>query len=277
MRNLFALSVLSLCAVFAGCHGSHHGGGDPGKLWLTDVVIDEDNVVTATVHLPEYHYGLLYLDGSTTATAIVIADGEIVLGEFELGDYSLCLELFLSPDGAALLSDPRRRFPLFADHTGEQECCDFSVYPYDGEPDPDPTPDPEAPSLSCSVNSDGAVLITLHNIDVSVSVSRSSTGEEPVLIDELDVDEFGGSLDGVVIVDLGLEAGVYTFTIEGEDVSLSCDDLVILDDEDNNDDDNDDRVRYLICHNGHGLLLPKHAAQYHLDNHAEDSFGSCDN
>ena len=279
-------TLLAICGgaflfTLASCSSNHHAG-PTGNLYLTDVLVAEDNSVTAVINLPDLHYGLLTLDGSNVALAIVIGSGDVELGVFEAGDYNLCLELFLRPD----VSRDRtgRVLPLGTqDLTGLTECLGFGVPKLAGPEDPqdpeDPVEPPEQPGkplLTCVLNEDGAAALVVE-----------LRGHNPVLLRRLFDEENDFVVDGdLTVADLPLDPGTYLFQLisleTGEELA-NCELVVPAPPGDDDDDDvpelpprpDDPRTRYVICHHGKTLLVPWPALKAHIIIHG-DNFGPCD-
>lgn len=134
--GLAAGLVLALAFAFTGCGGgSHHG--PRGKQYL-GIEILEDNTVIATVTLPDDHDALLYFENGVVVLETVINSGEINLGVFLPGEYTLCVELRLIPDGEAVA----------------EECCAFviedtEIEPPDGDELPPEPDDPNSRFAIC--------------------------------------------------------------------------------------------------------------------------------
>jgi hypothetical protein len=279
--------------LIAGCSSSHKGH-QTGNLYLTDVIVNEDNSVVATVVLPENHYGFLLLNDSLVALNVVVASGDVELGVFEPGEYTLCLELFLSPTGADILDAwaagrhrTGRNGPPFQDLTGVRECVDFVVpvledpVPPDDPPPPDnPPPDDPPPfrnpKLLVRVNNDGAICVIIKLRDAEDTVLYDVIADEETLITE----------DNTHLV-LDRACGDYAFELHQTDTGdlITRKEIVLACPPDEPDPDPDDpripprpddpRTRYVICHKGITKIVPWAALKAHLLVHG-DTLGPCD-
>ncbi len=282
-----ACAVLIACSFIAGCGGGGGHHGPAGKLYLTDVLINPDtNEVTAVVDLPENHYGFLLLNDEPAALHVVVQDGTIELGVLPVGDNTLCLELFLSPSGAEALARVKRGLFLFKDLTGLIECCDFTLYELPGDPvppddpppdDPPPTDPPEGPKpkLKCRINYDGTVAIIV-----------KLNGYGSVLLHQLLSDTTELCDTNFQHFTFDLDCGDHVFVLldpETEEELARCTLTIPCppDDPDPPEDPElppkpeDPRTRYLVCHNGHTLLVPWRSLRAHLLLHG-DTLGRCD-
>ena len=278
------LGVIALFAVFSifACHNHSTGKNKGGKRYLTDVQVLEDNTVIATVNLPDYHYGFLLLNDSLVALEVVVADGPVNLGVFEPGDYTLCIELFVSPSGQAKLDDywathKRSHFtqPPFKDVTGHTECCDFTVFPLNVPPtDPPPTDPPPVdppvgtnPKLKCRVNYDGAVVLIVKLRGYGPVILRKIGADYEYLVEE----NFRHIVEDL---DCG-EHGYVLLDPETEEELDRCVISIPCPPDDPPEDPEDPKTRYFVCHNGTQLLVPWHALKAHLTLHG-DTLGVCD-
>ncbi len=142
-----------------GCHGDDDHNGMPGKRFL-NVDILENNTVIATVNLPDiYHDGILYFVNGVTVLETVINTGSVDLGVFPPGEYTLCVELNLSPDGEAVIAR-KSPFFIFKNLSGTEECCIFVIdEPVVEPPDDELPPEPEDPKDRFMICHNGRELV----------------------------------------------------------------------------------------------------------------------
>lgn len=254
--------ALMFMVFLVGCGG----GKNTQVVYLKDVFVREDNTVVAVVEVPAYHYGLLTLDNSPVALAIVVNSGEIELGQFVAGDYTLCLQLFLAPDSASV--HPR----MLRDFSGVEQCLGFTVV---GEGSGgDQSPGGPGPKIFVRVNYDGAVLVVVRLGGWDSLVLHNVLTDEDVLVEE----------DNAHFV-FDFECGDFVFvfellnpetmeTVAYKEFVLPC----LPDDEAENPElppkPADPRTRFLVCHDGNQLLLPWNALYAHLVLHS-DQLGLC--
>ena len=145
-------------------------------------------------------------------------------------------------------------------------------------------------SMVCNVNEDGGIVINFTFGDrtepILLKVVRTAKPEcdveyegfDPILVE----------IGSASFVDIPLPAGDYRFDVTEVDsdvVVTSCETAIPckVDDGDDDDDDpllppnpgHDHCVRFLICHNGHTLMVPWHALKAHILIHG-DTLGRCD-
>lgn len=297
MNRILSCLTAFLLLGLVGCGGSGGRHGPVGNLYLTDVIVNEDNSVTAVVTLPEYHYGFLLLNESLVALNVVVASGDVELGIFEPGEYTLCLELFVSPTGVDILANWAARRnpgfgPPFEDLTGVTECIDFvvpelpdepedPVDPPDDPPVDDPPPDDPPPfrnpKLLVRVNNDGAIVVIVKLRDAESTLLYDVIADETTLVDE---DRFHLVLDR--------ECGEYAFELldpYSEELIVRKEVAIVCPPDDDDDDDDDDprcpprpedpRTRYVICHKGTTKIVPWAALRAHILVHG-DTFGPCE-
>lgn len=284
MNRILSCLTAFLLLGLVGC-GGHGHHGPVGNLYLTDVIVNEDNSVTAVVSLPEYHYGFLLLNDSLVALNVVVASGDVELGVFEPGEYTLCLELFVSPTGLDVLASAKHGFVPFENLTGVTECIDFFVPELPGDPvdppdDPpvdDPPPDDPPPfrnpKLLVRVNNDGAICVIIRLRDAESATLYDVVADEETLIEE----------DTHLVLDR--DCGEYAFElllgeelIVRKEVAIVCPPNGPPDDEDDPrlpPRPEDPRTRFLVCHNGISKLVPWPALKAHILVHG-DSLGPCE-
>lgn len=281
-RCITYLLVAYLCLFSTSC-GRHRsrpfltGPGD--NQYLIDVRVESNNTVIATVNLPEYHYGFLFLNNSNVALEVVIANGDVNFGVFQPGDYNLCLELFLSPDGEVLFDSYPPSFAPFTDLSGVQECVTFNVPVLDTPPNPNPDPKPEcSPKIKVRINCDGVIVLVVKLCNYPKLILRR-------LFDNVDdyicENNFVHIVENLpcgeyvyVLIDPATDTELYRVTVEipcppEDDDSDNGDNLGLLPPE-----PEDPRTRFLICHNGHQILVPWRALRAHILIHG-DKLGPC--
>lgn len=242
------LSVL----VFSGCKGGH---SRPNNDFIKSVSVDETNKVTVAVDIPANSVGLLSIDNQPSVNNVILHDGDVVLGVFQAGQYTISVQLL---------------------DTNRSDSESITIYPLGiVEPPPPPPPPPTCATLQCNVNSDGAVVCVVDMNDMPfVFLSRVDSGEPPVLIEE-----------DTTFVTCPLDEGTYTFRLlVGDTAFYAC--TVEVDAKDNDHSDPGDafdippepecnKTRFNVCHNGQNLLLPWHALKAH-SRHLGDKLGKCD-
>jgi hypothetical protein len=158
------------------------------------------------------------------------------------------------------------------DHDGIGNVCDSCP---NGEAPP--PPELTKPTLHCNVNEDGGVALCIDLNDYqSVLLHRVGTDELDQLITE-----------NTTIANLPLSPGTYTFQLLSDGVVLTECTVTVPDKGDGDDDDNDDsdappgcprpprdrHTRFVICHNGHTIVVNYHALKAHLRH--GDKLGPC--
>lgn len=256
-RNvIFAIALwaafLFVAIMAFGCKNEHH---KLNNNFIQSVTIDDKNSVTLNVDIPNKKVGLLTINSISVVNHVVIHSGDIILGVLRAGEYTATMQL---------LNTERRDTEVFT--------VPVLLDPKDTDP---PTTPPEEPYIVCTSNQDGGAIVTVELNGVSEAVVTRS--DDPTY--QIPVDT------NVLVVEVPLDKGVYTFRlIVGDVVVSSC--TVEIDENDNDTGDPGDafeipdeprcpRTRFNVCHNGHNILLPWHALKSH-SRHVGDKLGKCD-
>ncbi len=80
----------------SGCKEDDDNDCEKGRQAIYIGAVIDGAHVQAIVGLPEGHYGLIYLDPSGGAVAVVAMSGSVDLGEFEPGTYEIRLIVYMA-------------------------------------------------------------------------------------------------------------------------------------------------------------------------------------
>jgi hypothetical protein len=270
-------------AHLSGCR-SKGGGGLPdlSNKYLKEVVVYGDNSVVAVVELPDGAYGLLYLEDRITAIPVV-ASGNVELGIFEAGAYRLYLDVLMLAIPATVETE-FLDFEVPVLPGGDDPLPDPKDPPEDPPVDPQPDSGRDKPTLTCNYNEDGAAALV-------ISFNNFST---PVILRR--IDDLAGDLvlDGdLVVADIPLLPGEYTFQLldpDTQEVLATCTLIIpfppgqepenppvdppVVEGPELPPEPTDPRVRFIIRHNGHFIVVPWSALRAHLEHGDEIGFGT---
>ena len=281
--GLVLFGILVLMAALSGCSSKGGNGFPPPNKYLKEVIVYEDNSVVAVVELPDGAYGVLYLEDRTTAN-VVVASGDVELGVFEAGEYRLYLDV-LTLSNPATIETEFLDFEVFALIPGDDDPLPDPEDPPEDPEDPPVDPQPEEPgrekpTLTCNYNEDGAAALV-------VDFNSFST---PVILRRIDDIANDLVIDGdLVVADLPLVPGEYTFQLldpETEEVLATCtlsiplppgqepEDPPVVEEPELPPEPTDPRVRFIVRHNGHFIVVPWAALRAHLAHGDEIGFGT---